>query len=209
MSRYTLGEEKYPGLFVVLDNGTPTEAVASEKASLGDRAEITGGVFRGGVFRGGVFRGGVFRGGWFHDGVFHDGVFHDGVFHGGWFHDGVFHDGVFHGGVFHGGVFHGGVFRGGWFHGGVFRGGWFRGGWFHDGVFHDGWLPVQIQGSMAFINCPDGKTIRIGCQNHTPEYWAENYASIGKIHGYTDEQIIEYKGYIDLVSAMIQRSNAS
>ena len=139
MSRYTLGEEKYPGLFVVLDNGTPTEAVASEKASLGDRAEITGGEFRGGVF--------------------------------------------------HGGVFHS--------------------GWFHGGVFHGGWLPVQIQGSMAFINCPDGKTIRIGCQNHTPEYWAENYASIGKIHGYTDEQIIEYKGYIDLVSAMIQRSNAS
>jgi hypothetical protein len=100
-----------------------------------------------------------------------------------------------------------GVFRGGVFRGGEFRGGVFHGGEFHGGVFHDGWLPSQIQGSRHFVNIPDGKTIAIGCQVHTPEYWIENFETIGIDHGYTPEQIVEYKCYIDLAAEMIRAAS--
>ena len=77
--RYTLNKNivKF-GLYLVLDNGQPTNAYASEKAVFKDNADIKAGHFRGGVFNGGVF----------HDGVFHDGVFHNGIFNGGVFYDG-------------------------------------------------------------------------------------------------------------------------
>lgn len=123
MPRYTLGIDVGDGLFVVMDNGVDTKAIASAKAVFSDSVEIK--------------------------------------------------DGEFHGGEFHG-----------------------------------GWLPVQIQGSKAFVNCPDGEHIKIGCQAYTPEHWAEHYVAIGKAHGYSDEQIEEYKGYIDLVSAMIAKSKS-
>ncbi len=124
-------------------------------------------------------RGGVFRGGEFHGGVFRGGVFHDGWFHGGVFRGGVFHDGWFHGGEFHGGVFRGGVFRG-------------------------GWLILQIQGSKHFVNIPNGTDIKIGCQCHDGEYWLKNFERIGKIEGYSDDQIAEYKMYIDLAIKTIE-----
>jgi len=74
MPRYTLGDIAPNGLRVVLKDGEPTKATASDSAVFGDRAKIFGGVFHDGVFHDGVF----------HDGVFHDGVFHGGRFHGGW-----------------------------------------------------------------------------------------------------------------------------
>ena len=214
--RYTLDEnntiEKYgEALRNVLDNGSPTEAYARPRVSFSDNCEITGGwfhdgVFNGGEFRGGWFRGGEFRGGEFRGGVFHDGWFHDGWFRGGMFRGGVFHDGVFNGGVFNGGVFRGGVFRGGEFHDGVFNGGVFRGGVFRGGVFRGGWLPLQIQGSSLFVNIPNGINIKIGCQEHGVDYWLKNYERIGKIKGYSDEQIAEYKLYIDLAATLIERN---
>ncbi len=106
------------------------------------------------------------------------------------------HGGEFHGGEFHGGVFHGGEFHGGEFHGGVF----------HGGVFRGGYLKIQIQGSMHYVNCSDGENIQIGCKSFTPEWWAENYIEVGRQQGYSDEQIEEYKRYIDLVTAMIKSS---
>ena len=93
------------------------------------------------------------------------------------------------------------------FRGGVFRGGEFHDGVFHDGVFHGGWLNLQIQGSKHFVNIPDGKTIKIGCQCHDVEYWLKNFERVGKIEGYTTEQIKEYKRYIDVAAAMIADAN--
>ncbi|MFA5323502.1 MAG: hypothetical protein WC373_12600 [Smithella sp.] len=129
----------------------------------------------GGDFRGGVFRGGEFR------------------------------DGIFHGGVFRGGVFRGGVFLGGVFHDGEFRGGMFLGGEFHDGEFRDGVLKLQIQGTKHFVNSPDGKNIRIGCEEHSVDFWLDNYTRIGKENGYSDDQISEYHDYILLFKQAIDR----
>jgi hypothetical protein len=190
--RYTIDKAQphvhIAGLFRLLDNGNATAAWAAEQVCFADCCKVTGGEFHGGEF---------------HGGVFHGGEFHGGEFHGGRFHGGEFHGGEFHGGEFHGGRFHGGEFHGGEFHGGVFHGGWFHGGEFHGGVFHGGWLPLRIQGSQHFVNAPDGKTIRIGCEQHTPEYWLEHYAGIGRKNGYTPEQVQEYKRYIDVAAAMI------
>ena len=74
MSKYTLGNLTPNGLRVLLKDGEPTNATASDRAIFGDDAEIVGGEFRGGVFIGGEFRGGVFRGG----------VFIGGELRGGW-----------------------------------------------------------------------------------------------------------------------------
>ena len=133
----------------------------------------------------------------------HDVTFSDdcevvgGVFRGGWFCGGVFRGGVFHGGWFWGGEFRGGEFCGGEFRGGVLHGGVFRGG-----EFRDGWLILQIQGSKHFVNIPDGMNIKIGCHEHDVEYWLANFERIGRIEGYSDEQIKEYKMYIDLAATM-------
>jgi hypothetical protein len=164
------------------------------------------GVFYDGVFRGGVFRGGEFYDGEFYDGVFYGGVFYGGVFRGGWFYDGEFRGGEFRGGVFYDGEFYGGVFRGGWFYDGEFRGGEFRGGVFRGGVFRSGWLILQIQGSRHFVNIPDGENIKIGCQEHPPKKWLSEFESIGKNNEYSENEIIEYKDYIELAAAMIERN---
>jgi hypothetical protein len=95
---------------------------------------------------------------------------------------------------------------GGHFYGGVFNGGDFYGGHFNGGHFYDGWLPLQIQGSRHFVNIPDGENIQIGCKCGSVDWWLENYEQIGKSEGYTQEQIKEYKRYIDLAAEMIKEA---
>ena len=140
---------------------------------------------------------------------FYGGYFHGGDFYGGDFRGGDFRGGDFRGGDFYGGDFYGGDFRGGNFHGGYFHGGDFRGGDFHGGYFHGGdyeVLMLQIQGSKhfcyAYFSEEDNSVcLGIGCERHTIEWWLENYASIGQEENYTDEQVDEYKLYIDLFAA--------
>jgi hypothetical protein len=58
-------------------------------------------------------------------------------------------------------------------------------------------LPIiTISGSMHTVCYYNGK-IRIGCENHTVAKWKKDYKKIGKANKYTDEQISEYKRYID------------
>jgi len=176
MYRYTLGKKHDldDNLFQLIRDGVKTRAWASKKALLSEAVFISGGEF-------------------------HDGEFHDGVFFGGEFHDGVFHDGWFYGGVFYGGKYFGGVFFGGVFHDGEFHD-----GVFHDGEFRDGWLPLQIQGSRHFVNIPDGQNIKIGCIKKSPAWWEENYAQAGRKERYTNQQIKEYKMYIDVAATQIE-----
>ena len=199
------------------------------KCLIFEKANFYGGYFHGGDFYGGDFYGGYFRGGNFHGGDFYGGDFYGGDFRGGNFHGGNFHGGDFRGGDFHGGYFHGGYFRGGDFYGGDFYGGNFRGGDFYGGNFHGGYfhggnfyggnfyggnfrggdyevLMLQIQGSKhfcyAYFSEEDNSVcLGIGCERHTIEWWLENYASIGQEENYTDEQVDEYKLYIDLFAA--------
>ena len=154
------------------------------KCLIFEKANFYGGYFHGGDFYGGDFRGGDFRGGDFYGGDFYGGDFRGGDFYGGDFYGGNFHGGYFHGGNFYGGNFHGGNFRGGDYE----------------------VLMLQIQGSKhfcyAYFSEEDNSVcLGIGCERHTIEWWLENYASIGQEENYTDEQVDEYKLYIDLFAA--------
>lgn len=44
--------------------------------------------------------------------------------------------------------------------------------------------------------------ISIDCHRHTIQEWLENYAEIGKKHGYTPEEIEEYRGYIEAIALL-------
>jgi hypothetical protein len=63
-------------------------------------------------------------------------------------------------------------------------------------------LPIiTISGSMHSVYYHNGK-IRIGCEDHTIAKWKKDYKKIGKDNNYTDEQIAEYKRYIDACSKL-------
>jgi carbonic anhydrase/acetyltransferase-like protein (isoleucine patch superfamily) len=59
--------------------------------------------------------------------------------------------------------------------------------------------PIYIIGSKHIINYYGNEKIAIGCFVKTFEEWEKEYKLIGKANGYTDEQIEEYKVYIDLI----------
>ena len=42
----------------------------------------------------------------------------------------------------------------------------------------------------------------IGCEKHTFDEWLSNYEEIGRKHEYSEDEIKEYKRYIDLAVAM-------
>ena len=112
--------------------------------------------------------------------------------------------GVVWGGVVRGGEVWGGEVRGGEVWGGEVRGGEVRGGvvcggevW--GGVFEKS--TFQVQGSGHFLNISHPNHIQIGCHNHTFEYWKENFRRIGKLEGYSKEQIAEYGKYIEMAIA--------
>ena len=68
-------------------------------------------------------------------------------------------------------------------------------------------IELQIKGSMHEVNSPDGRLIRIGCQEHSPKHWLSHFEVIGKKNGYSCEQIKEYKMYIDLFCQILPESN--
>ena len=67
---------------------------------------------------------------------------------------------------------------------------------------------LQIQGSKHSVNSPDFKMVKIGCQEHDPQFWLDNFESIGIENDYSQEQIVEYKRYIDLFAQVIAEHNS-
>jgi len=66
-------------------------------------------------------------------------------------------------------------------------------------------LPIiNISGTQHSIFYMDGK-IRIGCVEKTIPEWLLEYEKIGKENKYTDEQIKEYKKYIDMIAMLEKR----
>ena len=61
-----------------------------------------------------------------------------------------------------------------------------------------GTSPLQIQGSRhTLTECKKG-FLQIGCKCYTFEEWELHFEAIGKAEGYSEDQIQEYKSYIDL-----------
>ena len=106
-----------------------------------------------------------------------------------------------YGGVILGGVILGGVIRGGVIRGGEIRGGVIYGGEIYDGEIYDGVIHkfISISGSRHFVSFCKPQHIKIGCHEFSIGYWLENYEEIGRKNKYTEEEIKEYKTYIDLL----------
>ena len=62
---------------------------------------------------------------------------------------------------------------------------------------------LNIQGTQHHLFYMSGK-ISIGCENHTIDKWIKDYKTIGEEHGYTDEQIKEYFGYIKICKKLAE-----
>ena len=56
---------------------------------------------------------------------------------------------------------------------------------------------ISIQGTKDFVYFINNH-IKIGCEYHHIEYWKIAYDIIGKEYNYKDEEIKEYKSYIDI-----------
>ena len=94
----------------------------------------------------------------------------------------------------------------GWIHpdADIFKGGEIWGGEIWGGEILKNIL--QICGSNHFVNiCAYGR-IQIGCYNKSFEEWQNEFEQVGKENGYTQQQIKEYKMYIDMC-IQFQRDN--
>ena len=61
-------------------------------------------------------------------------------------------------------------------------------------------LPIfNISGTRHPIFAMDD-FIKIGCEKHLIKEWLEDYKTIGTQFGYTDEEITEYYGYIQMIA---------
>jgi len=61
----------------------------------------------------------------------------------------------------------------------------------------------RIQGSRHEINAIDDD-VMVGCQRHRLSYWMDHYAGIGKMAGYTPDQIAEYGLHLKHIAAVLQ-----
>ena len=65
-------------------------------------------------------------------------------------------------------------------------------------------LPIiNLTGSRHHFFYLNGE-IQIGCEKHTVAHWIENYKTIGEADEYTEDQIKEYFGYINMVNNLIE-----
>lgn len=62
--------------------------------------------------------------------------------------------------------------------------------------------PLQLQGTMHWVNMSDIGWLRIGCQNKTVEEWLDIFEDVGEKKKYTQEQIEEYEEYMELAAML-------
>ena len=59
-----------------------------------------------------------------------------------------------------------------------------------------------ISASQHSVSYWGDDAIQIGCKRYTILDWQKHFRKIGKAENYTEEQIAEYKNYIDLIATM-------
>jgi len=66
---------------------------------------------------------------------------------------------------------------------------------------------TYIIGSMhqVYLYDPEKQMIGIGCMVKTVAEWREQYVSVGEENNYSEDQIKEYAGYIELFAASLRR----
>ncbi len=61
---------------------------------------------------------------------------------------------------------------------------------------------IFITGTKHTVSFWGRNIINIGCQKHDINWWLEHYRGVGKLEGYTPEQIDEYSNYITICKMM-------
>jgi hypothetical protein len=64
---------------------------------------------------------------------------------------------------------------------------------------------IYIRGSKHPVSYWGADSISIGCQHHSTDQWVKHGKAIGRANDYTEEQISEYLGYIELIKAKHDR----
>ena len=58
---------------------------------------------------------------------------------------------------------------------------------------------VQIKGAEQWLTMLGAGHVQIGCHQHPLDYWLEHYRAIGRMEGYCEDAIQEYRLYLDLL----------
>ncbi|HVI39430.1 MAG TPA: hypothetical protein VM577_02125, partial [Anaerovoracaceae bacterium] len=69
-------------------------------------------------------------------------------------------------------------------------------------VYGDAWekSPLYIQGTRHAVCMYDAVHLKIGCQIHSIKQWLNHGERIGKVNDYTDEEMAEYRMYVELAA---------
>jgi hypothetical protein len=65
-----------------------------------------------------------------------------------------------------------------------------------------GFTPLAVQGSRHLAGIYEPGFLQIGCHKHPIAQWLSHGESIGKVEGYTPEQVEEYRKIIDFLISM-------
>jgi hypothetical protein len=78
--------------------------------------------------------------------------------------------------------------------------------WVYGGEW--GFSPLFIQGSKYSICMYTNNKIKIGCQIHSINQWLSHGEKIARLHGFTPEEIEEYRDYVELAAKRYQTQNS-
>ena len=69
-------------------------------------------------------------------------------------------------------------------------------------VYGNAWdkSPLYIQGTKHSIVMYDSKRLKIGCQIHSIKQWLSHGERIGRMNGYTEAELEEYRLYVELAA---------
>ena len=68
--------------------------------------------------------------------------------------------------------------------------------------------PLFIQGSKYSVCMYSPDHIKIGCQIHSINHWLSHGEKIARLHGFTPEEIEEYRDYVELAAKRYQTQNS-
>ena len=71
-----------------------------------------------------------------------------------------------------------------------------------------GFSPLFIQGSKYSVCMYSPDQIKIGCQIHSINQWISHGEKIARLHGFTPEEIEEYRDYVELAAKRYQTQNS-
>ena len=163
---------------------------------------LEGAYLRGAYLEGAYLEGAYLRGAYL-EGAYLEGAYLRGAYLRGAYLRGAYLEGAYlEGAYLEGANLRGAYLEGAYLGGAYLEGANLRGAYL-EGAKNITFPILNIQGTQHHLFYMSGK-ISIGCENHTIDKWIKDYKTIGEEHGYTDEQIKEYFGYIKICKKLAE-----